>query len=202
MQTNDIITDGVSCFVFFFSFLTTTQIPCYYVKINLQTPQLSSSQRSPSPAHRPQSAHFPSGVSVGRSGSSGSGSGSRISQRPPGAVEGGGWDNLGCDVPPPLPARNRSLVSHNSSPLILSSSPAPIPGETPSSPPPPLPPRNPSTASSSSCSSSSSSSSTAMPDLVPSVNGASNQDQHRILLRDSPTNQPPSSSVSWTFLLT
>ncbi|XP_046634661.1 uncharacterized protein LOC124313870 isoform X4 [Daphnia pulicaria] len=154
---------------------------------------LSSAQRSPSPAHRPQSAHYPGGVSVGRSGSSGSGS--RISQRPPGAVEGGGWDNLGCDVPPPLPARNRSLVSHNSSPLILSPSPAPTPGETPSSPPPPLPPRNPSTASSSSCSSSSSSSSTAMPDLVPSVNGASNQDQHRILLRDSPTNQPPSSSA-------
>ncbi|KAK4018675.1 hypothetical protein OUZ56_000720 [Daphnia magna] len=155
---------------------------------------LSSAQRSPSPAHRPQSAHYPVGVSVGRSGSSGSGS--RISQRPPGAVEGGGWDNLGCDVPPPLPARNRSLVSHNSSPLILSS-PAPTPCETPSSPPPPLPPRNPSTASSSSCSSSSSSSSsaTAMPDLVPSVNGASNQEQHRILLRDSPTNQPPSSSA-------
>ncbi|XP_059352052.1 rho guanine nucleotide exchange factor 11-like [Daphnia carinata] len=155
----------------------------------------SSTHRSPSPANRPQSAHYPVGVSVARSGSSGSGN--RISQRPPGAVEGGGWDNLGCDVPPPLPARNRSLVSHNSSPLILSS---PVPGETPSSPPPPLPPRNPSTASSSSCSSSSSSSSSAaaaasgMPDIVPSANGAS-QEQHRILLRDSPTNQPPSSSA-------
>jgi hypothetical protein len=195
MQTNDIITDGVSCFVFFFSFSNNDTNTLFRKKKNdLQTPQLSSAQRSPSPAHRPQSAHYPGGVSVGRSGSSGSGS--RISQRPPGAVEGGGWDNLGCDVPPPLPARNRSLVSHNSSPLILSPSPAPTPGETPSSPPPPLPPRNPSTASSSSCSSSSSSSSTAMPDLVPSVNGASNQDQHRILLRDSPTNQPPSSSVS------
>ena len=58
--------------------------------------QLSTTHRSPSPATRPQSAHF--GGTAGRSGSAG-----RMS-RPPGAAEGGGWDNLGCDVPPPLPA--------------------------------------------------------------------------------------------------
>lgn len=176
--TNGII-DGVSClFIFFSSNKPETKS------------QLSSTHRSPSPANRPQSAHYPGG------GGGGIGRSTSRLQRP-GAAEGGGWDNLGCDVPPPLPARNRSLVSHNSSPLIMSS---PVPSETPSSPPPPLPPRNPSTASSSSCSSSSSSSSSAatasgMPDLVPSANGAS-QDLHRNLLRDSPTNQPPSSSVS------
>lgn len=196
MQTNS-ITDGVSCFCFCSFFTLTNTKP---------NPQLSSTHRSPSPANRPQSVHYPGGGGGGGGSGSGVGGGgggivrstSRLQR--PGAAEGGGWDNLGCDVPPPLPARNRSLVSHNSSPLIMSS---PVPGETPSSPPPPLPPRNPSNASSSSCSSSSSSSSSSaaaapgMPDLVPSANGAS-QDQHRTALHDSPTNQPSSTSVSNT----
>ena len=167
----------------------------------------SSAHRSPSPANRPQSAHFGGVASSSRS---------RITR--PGAAEGGGLDNLGCDVPPPLPARNRSLVTQQSSPLLLgpsaspttcvvSSSSAPLVESPASPPPPPLPPRNPSSASSSSCSSSSSASSAyhqqqqhhqhhqpGMPDLVlPNSNGGTNQ-PHGVQLRDSPTNQY---SVSW-----
>ena len=177
----------------------------------------SSAHRSPSPANRPQSAHF---------GGVGGGGASRSRLNRPGAAEGGGWDNLGCDVPPPLPARNRSLVTVQSSPLLLgpSTSPTTIAAptaatmvsssssanliESPASPPPPpLPPRNPSSASSSSCSSSSSNSSSAyhqqhqqhhqqpgIADLVVPTNGGASQPHHGVQLRDSSNNQY---SVSW-----
>jgi hypothetical protein len=167
--------------------------------------QLSTIQTRSPPANRPQSTYFTGG---------GSGGGGRISGRVrPGAAEGGGWDNLGCDVPPPLPARNRSLVAQVSAPLLMASTMTmatplnPPPSELATSPPPPpLPPRNPSSASSSSTSSSSSSSASSnstypsMPDVVPSGsgpgNGASGADVHHYQRtaghhqRDSPTNQP------------
>ena len=120
-----------------------------------------SSTRSPPPANRPQSTHYAGGGAPG-AGSAGLGRApSHRVVRPPGAAEGGGWDNLGCDVPPPLPARNRSLVSQHSSPMLLdkthtenhhhladsglttsASSGSLALGAQAPPPPPPLPPRN------------------------------------------------------------
>ena len=170
----------------------------------------SSNHRSPSPANRPLSTHFGSGRTSGVV----TAAGGRIRL---GAAEGGGWDNPGCDVPPPLPARNRSLNSHNSSPLLLPSSGGEVAVQSGSGsvvgspPPPPLPPRNPSSASSSSCSSSSSGSFSSsathqpgMPDVVPpnQANGASQllQNDRRTPLQphDSPTSQTSSQGVSRT----
>lgn len=193
---------------------------CVYVYVCVcvgELPQFSST-RSPPLANRPQSTHYGGGAAVaGGVGGIGRVQSGRSLRPPPGAAEGGGWDNLGCDVPPPLPARNRSLVTQSSSPaLVANGSPGGGGGGTEGvggsggggggatlvlAPPPPLPPRNASSSASSSCSSSSSSASSCggggIPDVVPppATGPANGTSQLNSYGESSLTNQAHSSST-------
>ena len=192
---------------------------CLFVCVCVRELPQFSSTRSPPPANRPQSTHYGGGAGTGRVGGVGRVQSSRSLRPPPGAAEGGGWDNLGCDVPPPLPARNRSLVTQSSSPvLIANGSPSGggggggvVEGVAGSgggssatlvlAPPPPLPPRNASSSASSSCSSSSSSASSCggggIPDVVPppTTGPANGTSQLNPYGESSHTNQAHSAST-------